>query len=368
LSSEITTPVTPTRDAAAVGLLELNRLLSEYFELPEEGRTPWLQRLSARLPCHYERIAKMLETATASGEVFLQRGVKIESVVAEIGEVGGDEEGDEIGSYRLIRKIGAGGMGTVWLAERNDGELKRRVALKLPSIGWSRSLIERTRRERDILASLEHPHIARLYDGGVTAEGRPYLVMEFVDGSAIDTFCNANGLDIIARLKLFLQVCDAVAFAHSRLIVHRDLKPSNMLVTTSGDVRLLDFGIAKLIEADYEAEPTRPMVSGDACTSNTTELAGRAHTPDYASPEQIRDEHIGVASDVYSLGVVLFELLVGKRPYRLRRTTEATLEEAIVEGDLPLASRLAARENASTIRGDLDAIFSKTMRRSAVER
>ena len=211
------------------------------------------------------------------------------------------QPGALVGPYRLLRELGIGGMGAVWLAERADGTLKRQVALKLPRAAWSRGLAERMARERDILASLEHPHIARLYDAGTDAQGRPFLALEYVEGQPIDVYCHERALNIPARLQLLLQVAHAVAFAHSRLVIHRDLKPSNILVTADGQVRLLDFGIAKLMEGDRTQE------------TQLTQLAGRALTLDYASPEQIRGEPIGTASDVYSLGVVAYELLAGAK-------------------------------------------------------
>ena len=235
-----------------------------------------------------------------------------------------------VGPYRLLRELGVGGMGSVWLAERADGTLKRQVALKLPRASWARGLAERMARERDILASLEHPNIARLYDAGTDAQGRPFLALEYVEGQPIDVYCSERALSIRQRLQLLLEVASAVTFAHSRLVVHRDLKPSNILVTADGQVRLLDFGIAKLMEGDRTQE------------TQLTQMAGRALTLDYASPEQIRGEPIGTASDVYSLGVVAYELLAGAKPYKLKRGSAAELEETIATVDAPLASATAA--------------------------
>jgi serine/threonine-protein kinase len=212
-------------------------------------------------------------------------------------------------------------------------------------------------RERDILASLEHPNIARLYDAGTDAQGRPFLALEYVEGQPIDVYCRERSLDAKARLHLLLQVAQAVAFAHSRLVVHRDLKPSNILVTADGQVRLLDFGIAKLMEGERTAE------------TQLTQIAGRALTLDYASPEQIRGEPIGTASDVYSLGVVAYELLAGAKPYKLKRGSAAELEEAIAAVDAPLASATATDTAAKkALKGDLDAILNKALKKSAGER
>jgi eukaryotic-like serine/threonine-protein kinase len=350
-------------------LVELNNRLSVLLDLTHEARETWFAENSRDSPEEIGRLRELLKDHGQRGSTFLTQPVSLESVVSELDQALDDQEGELIGPYRLVRKIGAGGMGSVWLAERDDGTLRRRVALKLPAVNWSRELFARTRRERDILASLEHPNIARLYDGGVTAQGRPYLVMEFIDGQVIDRYCDDRSLDIRSRLQLFLQVCDAFAYAHSRLIVHGDPKPDNILVTANAAIHLLDFGVAKLLRA--EADATEDALVAAAARGETTRMTYapfRAHTPDYASPEQIRGQSIGVASDVYSLGVVLFELLVGKRPYRLRRTTNAAIEEAVLQGDLQLASALAPRERCVTLRGDLDAILAKATARDLQQR
>ena len=220
-------------------------------------------------------------------------------------------------------------MSAVWLAERADGSLKRKVALKLPLLSWAPGLSERFARERDILATLEHPHIARLYDAGLDAQGRPYMALEHVEGRPIDAFCREQALPVAVCLQLLLQVADALAYAHGRLVLHRDLKPANILVTAQGQVRLLDFGVAKLMQGDSAVETA------------LTRVSGRAMTPDYASPEQVRGEPLGTASDVYSLGVVAYELLAGTRPYRLQRGSAAELEEAITAQEIPAASTAA---------------------------
>ncbi len=264
--------------------------------------------------------------------------------------------GTQVGPYRLLSELGRGGMGTVWLAERVDGQPRRKVALKLPHLGWAPGLVERLGRERDILASLEHPNIARLYDAGSDALGRPYLALEYVDGTPIDRYCEANGLPLRERLRLLLRVAAAVAFAHTRLVVHRDLKPSNILVTNDGDVRLLDFGIAKLLADDATGELTR--------------AGAEALTPEYASPEQIRGSAIGTQSDIYSLGVVAYELLAGRRPYVLEgRRSVAALAEAIATADVPPASRAAADPALQrSLAGDLDAILNKALKKDPAER
>lgn len=216
------------------------------------------------------------------------------------------QEGRQVGPYRIVREIGRGGMGVVFLAERSDGEFKQQVALK---IVWrnvaNADLRRRFRQERQILASLNHPGIARLFDGGVTIEGEPFLVMEYVEGVRIDDFCERDNLSIADRLRLFLKVCTAVSYAHQHLVVHRDIKPSNILVSNEGLPKLLDFGIAKLLDPDQEATQTR------------TEM--RAFTPDYSAPEQVRGGGVTTAADVYSLGVLLDHLLRNAQAASARR-------------------------------------------------
>ncbi|MET0208950.1 MAG: serine/threonine-protein kinase [Burkholderiaceae bacterium] len=269
----------------------------------------------------------------------------------------GPAAGDSVGAYRLIAQIGQGGMGTVWLAERADRLMNRRVALKLPRIVWGEAFAERLAREREILATLAHEHIARLYDAGIDAHGRPFLAMEYVEGEPLDAYLRQHALSIRERIVLLLQVMAAVSHAHARLVVHRDLKPGNILVTPDAKVKLLDFGIAKLLEGD------------STLRTALTELSGRALTLDYASPEQIRGEALGTASDVYSMGVVAYEMLAGARPYRLTRATSAELEEAIASVEPPLASESAADPRvARQLRGDLDSILNKALKKAAGDR
>jgi serine/threonine-protein kinase len=212
-------------------------------------------------------------------------------------------------------------------------------------------------REREILASLEHPGIARLYDAGVTDSGGPYLALEYVEGTPLDRYCGEGRLGVRARLELFLKVCDAVAYAHRKLIVHRDLKPANILVTPSGDARLLDFGIGKLLD---DQQPQG---------GSLTEVAGHAFTPDYASPEQIGRLPLTVGTDIYSLGVILYELLTGRRPYRLKRDSRGALEDAILDADpRPPSQAAEARALHRALRGDLDAIVLKALKKVPSER
>jgi serine/threonine protein kinase len=210
--------------------------------------------------------------------------------------------GRTIGAYTLISPIGEGGMGTVWLAERSDGRFERRVAVKFLSVALTGRIgQERFRREGRILGALEHPHIAELVDAGVTETGQPYLVLEYVDGEPIDAYCERLNLEVHARVALFLDVLTAVAYAHAHLIVHRDIKPSNVLVRSDGQVKLLDFGIAKLIAQDGSSDAT---LTGEAA----------AMTPMHAAPEQLKGETVTTATDVYTLGVLLHQLLVERHP------------------------------------------------------
>lgn len=231
-----------------------------------------------------------------------------------------------IGAYRLVREIAAGGMGVVYLAERDDGQFEQRVAIKIIKRGMdTEELLRRFHNERQVLANLVHPYIARLLDGGATDDGRPFLVMEYVEGESLDSYCDRHSLTIRQRLELFLKVCEAVHFAHANLIVHRDLKPSNILVDQHGSPKLLDFGIAKLLDVDAGID------------ASVTVDRGRFMTPRYASPEQIRGDTVTTGSDVYSLGMILYELLTGHRAYDFGgQSTRRDLERIICE-QLPVA-------------------------------
>ncbi len=244
---------------------------------------------------------------------------------------GEDEPPRDLGAYRLLRAIGRGGMGTVYLAVRADEAYHQQVAVKVLRRGIDTDdLVTRFRRERQILARLEHPNIARLHDGGSGEDGRPYLVMEYVEGVSIDRFCDARHLSVEQRLELFRKVCATIQFAHQNLVVHRDLKPSNILVTAAGEPKLLDFGIAKLLHPE-----------GFPQTSLVTAPGGAPMTPQYASPEQVRGDAITTASDVYALGVVLYELLTGQRPYRLHGQRPEDVARAVCEA-LPERPSIAA--------------------------
>ena len=261
--------------------------------------------------------------------------------------------------YRLVRELGRGGMGTVYLGERADGELDRRVAIKLMrrGTGDDATLRRRFRDERQILATLEHPHIATLIDGGVMPDGRLYFVMQYVDGVPIDRYCDAHRLSVNDRLRLFISVCAAAQHAHQRQIVHRDLKPGNILVTADGQAKLLDFGIAKLLEP-VSGEPAEQTRTGE-----------RLLTPEYASPEQIRGEPVTPASDVHALGVLLHRLLTGQRPFRRTARTAYELERAILDEE-PTQPSDAVTDPAARrrLRGDLDAIVLTALRKDPADR
>lgn len=341
----------------------LNRLLDEALDLPVEKRAKWLENLPQEYDLLKPRLRALLTHAAESGTVPpLETIPKLEPRPNDPQDDSGDASfgrfGDAIGPYRLIRVIARGGMGTVWLAERSDGLLQRPVALKLPRGSFPRrGLSERMAREREILASLNHPHIAQLYDAGLTSNGQPYLALEYVEGLPIDEYAREKRLDLRGRLRLFLQVADAVAHAHARLVVHRDLKPTNILVTGEGEARLLDFGIAKILE------------QGQVLETELTVRAGRALTLAYASPEQITGAPISVASDVYSLGVVLYELLTQARPYKLTHDSRAALEDAVLMGDPVRPSDAAVHPSSrKSLRGDLDTILLKALKKDTEER
>jgi serine/threonine-protein kinase len=278
-------------------------------------------------------------------------------VVTQLAELDAPSTGEQVGPYRLLNEIGHGGMGTVYLAERADQQYQRTVALKLLR-GWSATNDRSVRRfleERQILAALEHPAIARLFDGGVTADGRPWFTMEYVAGIPIDRFCTAQNLTVAERLELFSKVCAAVQYAHRNLIVHRDLKPANILVTDDRQVKLLDFGIAKLL--GDSANPAGSLTA-------TGELL---MTPMYASPEQVRGEPMSTATDVYALGVLLHELLTGRYPYHLTTRESHAIARAILEQE-PKRPSSAAPELARRLRGDLDTIVGKALQKDPARR
>ncbi len=344
----------------------LSPLLDQALALDGEDRQAWIRAQEPEIAYRLEIL--LLEHSVLASDGFLETGVvELPSTTATLA-------GQTIGAFEVISQIGQGGMGSVWLARRNDGRFERQVALKFLNIALlGKEGEDRFKREGKILAVLAHPHIAELIDAGVTPTGQPYLVLEYVDGDQIDRYCDQRQLDLHARIHLFLQVLDAVAAAHANLIVHRDLKPSNVLVRKDGDVKLLDFGIAKLIEAENNAEQQTAFTIG-----------GTALTPEYAAPEQLKGEAITVSTDVYALGVLLYLLLTGRHPAGEGQSSPAELVRTIVEVE-PLhasdavavtgdASACALLRSASVeklrrvLRGDLDTILAKALKKDPQER
>ena len=363
-------------------LQELDALLQQVLDLPLEARASWIEAL----PAPKDALAPLLRAHLLSGGMSMDAdGVETADFLGKLPTLadrsGGPVAGERVGPYRLLRMLGEGGMSSVWLAERADGTIRREVALKLPHRHLlDRGLAARMQRERDILAALNHDHIARLYEAGVDERGHPYLAIEYVVGEPINLYCEQHDLDLGQRLRLMVQVARAVAHAHANVVVHRDLKPNNIMVT-AGDavpsVKLLDFGIAKLLSNEENA-------TGGA--ADLTQILGRALTPDYASPEQIRELPVTTASDIYSLGVVLYEVITSEKPYKLKRQSAAALAEAVMNADVMRPSKRAAQTTAQStntakdkhksrvvreahrIEGDLDAIVMKALKAEPLER
>ena len=356
----------------------VKQLLEEAIALQPAGRATFLDDACDGDLALRREIDSLLASHDAAGTAFLvQPAASLKSAMLSAPS----QVGRRVGPYQVLEEIGHGGMGEVYRAVRADGQYTKEVALKMVRGSFdSASIQERFRNERQILASLDHPNIARLLDGGTSEDGIPYLVMELIEGAAIDAYCDAARLTITRRLELFRQVCGAVQFAHQRLVIHRDIKPSNVLVTKEGVPKLLDFGIAKILDpAGAAAETTlaRPM------------------TPEYASPEQIRGEAITTASDVYSLGVVLYQLLTGRSPYAAAATSPHELARAICDTDprrpssavlkTQLVSNVSTAEQRSVeelsgpregspaklkrrLAGDLDDIVLKALRKEPARR
>jgi non-specific serine/threonine protein kinase/serine/threonine-protein kinase len=314
----------------------IKAVFQETFEREPAERAAAVDRACGGDATLREAVERLLR-AHADAAGFLERlpGLKVAATVASGLDEGGPAPA-RIGPYRIERELGRGGMGTVYLAERDEPGLHKTVAIKVVRRGMDTEFVlRRFRTERQILAGLDHPGIARLYDGGTTEDGRPYFVMEYVPGETLLGYCDARRLPIAERLRLFQRVCAAVQFAHQRLVVHRDLKPSNILVTREGEPRLLDFGIAKLLTTQGTDE------DGEA-----TATFFRIMTPEYASPEQIRGERVTTVSDVYSLGVILYELLSGRRPYRAGGRTPHEIERLLGEYEPERPSVVVGREEA----------------------
>lgn len=349
----------------------LSPLLDELLDLAPPQRAARLAALRELRPEQAAELEAMLaqDAALADGG-FLDAPALPPTLTAALPDP--LAPGQTIGAYTLERELGRGGMGSVWLARRTDGRYEGQVAIKFLSSGLlgGHGDAGRFAREGQILARLTHPHIARLIDAGVAQEGQqlPYLVLEYVDGQPIDRYCEAHRLDIAQRVRLFLDVLAAVAHAHNRLILHRDLKPSNILVDTAGQVKLLDFGIAKLLADDTQA------LQGAAATE-LTQRAGRAFTPQYAAPEQVQGGDVTTATDVYALGVLLYLLLSGGQ-HPTAGVTQADASalarmRAVVEDEPPRLSdrlRRADPKRARELRGDLDTIVAKALKKAPAER
>ncbi|MBL0164952.1 MAG: serine/threonine protein kinase [Xanthomonadales bacterium] len=336
--------------------------LTAFLEQPEDARSAWLQNHCGDNPRLIEALQKMAAAAAACGD-FLESSPTSPPIPDRIGK--------RIGRYELISELGRGGMGAVYRARRADGAFEQEVAIKLFLQDLvSAPALQRFTAERQILASLEHPGIARLIDGGTTSEGTPYVVMELIDGEPITSYCDHHSLDLQARLKLFQGICMTLEVAHKKGIVHRDIKPANVLATRDGRTVLVDFGIAKILRADEFAAELPATVPGLT-----------ALTPDYASPEQIRGQQIGVASDVYSLGILLYELLTGSRPYTTYSLSPGEIERSVCETIPPDPSSRVAMMRATPpvglddkrrlrgkLRGDLDRIVMTSLRKQPEQR
>lgn len=358
----------PTQDA------KLDALLLRALMLEGEERDEFLVDLLAAQPATHARLLHLLELAERPVGMLQTAKADRDEVLAALSERAAakdEHSGQRIGTWRLLRQVGRGGMGSVYEVAREDGAFVQKAALKLIRSDYAApDFLARFGQERQILANLNHPGIAHLLDGGETAEGHPYLVMEFVDGLRIDAWCDERRLDLDARLALFLQVAEAVDHAHARRVVHRDLKPSNIAVTADGTVKLLDFGIGKVLDSDDTQE-------------RHDRTATRLFTPDYATPEQVVGQSAGMPSDVYQLGLLLYELVCGQHAQQPADVTQAALERTVCRDDPPLPSAAAALAPPPTaarigglapaalarrLRGDLDLIVMKALRKEPARR
>ena len=336
----------------------LDTLFAEALERSVDERAPYLDRACAGdqgLRADVDELLRLSADPSPRLETGCLAGGPLLRALAH--DLESPDVGARVGAWRLVREIGRGGMGTVHLAERDDGAFGLAAALKILRAGDdSEEVVQRFERERQILARLQHPGIARVLDGGRTADGRPYFVMEYVEGRALDVHCDEKHLGVDERLQLFLKAGRAVQHAHRNLVVHRDLKPSNILVTAEGEVKLLDFGIAKLLAP--EGEPSEPA----------TRTQARLLTPEYASPEQVLGQPITTASDVYQLGLLLYELLTGQRAHRALETSPASLQEAVCDHQPTRPSAVVASALSRRLRGDLDTIVLMALRKEPERR
>jgi eukaryotic-like serine/threonine-protein kinase len=363
-------------------------IFDEAYDLPAHERAAYLARACGEDVDLRGQVEALLTATSVTGGILetpMFEGAAAILRSPDPAAQRGPEEGERIGRFRVIRELGVGGMGSVYLAERADGAFEQRIALKLIRGGMDNDdILRRFLQERQILARLEHPHIARLVDGGADEAGRPFIAMEYVAGQPITSYCDRHALGVRARIELFMQVCAAVHYAHQNLVVHRDLKPSNILVTDDGQVKLLDFGIAKVLHHEEAPE------------ANVTRVGLRVLTPDYAAPEQVRGDAVTTATDVYALGAILYELVSGRRAHRITRYTAAEVEREVCDHDpLPPSTAITKQERAGRgviadrppaaeavsrvrgttldrlrrqLRGDLDAIVLQALQKEPARR
>lgn len=353
---------------------EIDNLFAAALDRPQEERPAFVRGATAGDPDLLHEVSDLLQAFDEAQDYVEQSGSKMIGRLCQDLALWDkapipDMEGALLGPWRLVRHIARGGMGSVYLAERADGRFEQQVAVKVLRRGLdTEDIVARFLAERRILASLDHPNIARLLDGGETPDGRPYLVMEYVDGDPITSYAEARQLGLDARLGLFASVCRAVQHAHRHLVIHRDLKPSNVLVTPAGEVKLLDFGIAKILDPDDPETPAGPTLTGV-----------RLMTPRYASPEQVRGNVVTTASDVYQLGLLLYELLAGQSPVACDGLSRSELEQRVLAEVPELPSRIVseavARRQRVTLprlrrdlQGDLDQVVLMALRKEAGRR
>ncbi|MFM2278107.1 MAG: hypothetical protein RLZZ444_338, partial [Pseudomonadota bacterium] len=333
---------------------EFSPLLDEVLDLPDGDREAWLRRLAQRQPAAAARVARTLALRGAKGfgNFLSESSTLLADQLAASALVG-----SPVGPYVIESEIGRGGMGSVWRARRADGRFEGLAAIKFLHLAlMGRDGERRFRTEGSVLGRLDHPNIVRLLDAGVFDGNQPYLVLEYVAGEPIDLYCDRHALDLAARVRLFADVLAAVAHAHNQLVVHRDLKPANIFVTPGGVVKLFDFGIAMLMDTNGETPPTQ---SG-----------GAAMTPLYAAPEQLLGKPVSAATDIYSLGIVLYQLLTGAHPVKLRTQSTAEVAHAVITVDPPAPSASARLPaiRPKLLQGDIDNIISKAIKKHPQER
>ena len=353
---------------------QVRQILEQALELTAARRPAYLESACAGNTALRREVETLIAADEQAGTGFLAGNAVEASTTLAAPEEPVSLAGARIGPYQIVEEIGHGGMGTVYRAVRADDQYRKQVAIKVVRAGLGDEFrVHRFRAERQILANLDHANIARLLDGGTTEDGRPYVVMEYIEGQSIDEYCDQRKLAVAERLNLFRTVCSAVAYAHQRLVIHRDIKPANILVTKDGEPKLLDFGIAKILDSeDSGAEQTVTVM--------------RLMTPEYASPEQVRGEPITTASDVYSLGIVLYGLLTGQRPYGRASRVARDIVQAVIETEPEKPSASITRADTATaqiasetrdevpeklqrrLRGDLDNIVLKALRKEPERR